>query len=128
MKVTGKIWCSLFLLMLLGCRTAEVAREDCGYISHTSMAERLVRDSVFVHDSIFLREKADTVFLIKYRTMYKERLLRDTVVVRDTLHVERQVIKKVRQRNGVVLWLLLLLVPLTCAVIWWFWKRAGKEA
>lgn len=38
------------------------------------------RDSVFVHDSVFIREKNDTVYLTRWKTIYKEHLKTDTIV------------------------------------------------
>ncbi|MBQ3244213.1 MAG: hypothetical protein IJB01_06360 [Bacteroidaceae bacterium] len=111
MKTTRKIWCSLILLALLGCKSVKVVKEDSGYSSHTNVVERIVHDSIFVHDSIYIRDKADTVFFTKYRTMYKERMARDTVMLRDTLYVERQTVKKSAPHNYGRKWLLFLMLP-----------------
>lgn len=44
-------------------------------------------------DSIYIRERGDTVFLEKYRTVYKDRVTirTDTVVLTDSVQVVRQV-------------------------------------
>lgn len=111
MKTTGKIWCSLILLALLGCKSVKVVKEDSGYSSHTNVVESVVHDSIFVHDSIYIRDKADTVFFTKYRTMYKERMACDTVMLRDTLYVERQTVKESAPHNYGRKWLLFLMLP-----------------
>ena len=80
---------SLFVLFLAGCRSLE--HRETGFLSLNRMAEHVRIDSIVLHDSIFIREKSDTVFFTKYRTLYKERLLRDTVVTCDTVYVERTV-------------------------------------
>ena len=41
----------------------------------------LQRDSIFVQDSVYIREKADTVYITRWRTEYKEALRVDTVQV-----------------------------------------------
>lgn len=41
----------------------------------------VMRDSVFVKDSVFVREKNDTVFLTKWHTVYREVLRVDTFQV-----------------------------------------------
>ena len=87
--------CSLFLLLALGCGSVE--RNGYGFISSDRMEERLRIDSIVLHDSIFIREKSDTVFFTKYRTLYKERILCDTVLRCDTVYVEREVC---REREG----------------------------
>ena len=80
---------SLFVLFLAGCRSLE--HRETGFLSLNRMAEHVRIDSIVLHDSIFIREKSDTVFFTKYRTLYKERLLHDTVVKCDTVYVERTV-------------------------------------
>ena len=61
------------------------------FYSANRINEHVRIDSIVLHDSIFIREKSDTVFFTKYRTLYRERLLRDTVVQCDTIYVEREV-------------------------------------
>lgn len=58
--------------------------------------DRLLRDSIYVHDSIYVREKGDTVFVNKWHTLYKDRLLRDTIYVNrtDTIRVPYPVEKE----------------------------------
>lgn len=58
----------LFLLLLCGCRTEYVPIESVRYDS--LMIEKLMRDSVFVRDSVYLQEKGDTVFKYKDRFVY----------------------------------------------------------
>lgn len=58
--------------------------------------DRLLRDSIYVHDSIYVREKGDTVFVNMWHTLYKDRLLRDTIYVNltDTIKVPLPVEKE----------------------------------
>lgn len=91
MKGTGKIWFSMVVLMLCACRSVPGSIAGTDVRVHTNIVERIVRDSVFVHDSIFVRENPDTVFFTRYRTLYKENVLRDTVLLCDTLYRERTV-------------------------------------
>ena len=44
-------------------------------------------DTVFLRDSVFVKEKGDTVFLERYRYMYRDRILRDSLIVRDAIRV-----------------------------------------
>lgn len=100
------------LLMLASCgsmRHASTTRidRDSTYMS-TQRLDSLFRaiaqhDSIFVRDSIFIREKGDTVTKYvertRYRyktrtdTLYKDRLLRDTVFINrtDSVTVEKPV-------------------------------------
>lgn len=58
----------LFPLLLCGCRTEYVPIESVRYDS--VMIEKLMRDSVFVRDSVYLKEKGDTVYKYKDRFVY----------------------------------------------------------
>ena len=110
-----KIWFSMLLLALCGCRAVPTGVDVHGQRVHTNVVESVVRDSVFLRDSIFLRVKADTVYLTKYRTLYKERVVRDTVVMCDTLYRERVVTKEKRvlpSGKSVLIGLLLFAVVL----------------
>lgn len=75
------MWWVLLFLFLCGCRTEYVPIESVRYDS--VMIEKLMRDSVFVRDSVYVREKGDTVFVGKdrYVYVYKNRI--------DTFYVER---------------------------------------
>ena len=112
MKGTGKIWFSLVVLVLCACRTVpeNIAGSDVNV--HTGIVGHIARDSVFVHDSIFVRESPDTVFFIRYRTLYKENIVRDTVLQCDTLYRERTVTRYVAPPGCVNVewrWLVLLI-------------------
>lgn len=53
------------------------------------------RDSIYVQDSVIVREKADTIFVTRWRTEYRDRVVRDTVFesrvdsVQNVVEVER---------------------------------------
>lgn len=65
-------------------------------VEHTRIdyRDRFVRDSLYIHDSVFVKEKVkgDTVFLDRfvYRYIYKDKVRTDTVLreVRDTTLLE----------------------------------------
>ena len=83
------LFLSLLVLSFTGCRSVE--RSNHEFYSANRINEHVRIDSIVLHDSIFIREKSDTVFFTKYRTMYRERVLRDTVVQCDTIYVEREI-------------------------------------
>lgn len=84
----------LFLLFLCGCRTEYVPVESVRYDS--VMIEKLMRDSVFVRDSVYLKEKGDTVFKYKDRFVYVYKNRVDTFFaekireIEVPVHVERK--------------------------------------
>lgn len=61
------VWLVL-LLVLCGCRTEYVPLEVVRYDS--LMMDRLIRDSVFVRDSVYIKEKGDTVYKYKNKYVY----------------------------------------------------------
>lgn len=69
----------LAVLLMCGCRTGYVPIESVSYDS--VMVKKLMRDSVFVRDSVYLKEKGDTVYKHKDRFVYVYRNLTDTFTV-----------------------------------------------
>lgn len=91
-KAVKRVVCSLFAVLLLaGCSTVK----DKTFEEHSRLQyrERAVRDSVFCHDSIVVRSKADTVYVTRERTLYRDRLRVDTLWHCDTIY--RDVVKEV---------------------------------
>ena len=66
--------------MLSGCRSVkyvpvEVIKTDTTYIN------KVQRDSIYQLDSIYIRDKGDTVLITKTKYIYRDKLVRDTVYV-----------------------------------------------
>ena len=80
--------------LLCSCKTQYVPVETVRM--ETQYIDRLQRDSIFVKDSVFLREKNDTVYLTKWRVEYREALRIDTfnIVKVDSLNTIVEVEKK----------------------------------
>ena len=119
MKSRTRIILSALLLSLAACGTVQRSNDvelvaQNNYVGHTKA------DSVMLRDSIFIREKSDTVYYTKYRTIYKERLRVDTVVRCDTLYRDREVVvervREVERRNS--LYWKLPLVALVLLLLW----------
>lgn len=70
----------LSVLCLTACKTVQTATNST--TNHTT--KQLQKDRVFVHDSIFVRIRADTVYLEKWHTRWREREITRT----DTVQVE----------------------------------------
>ena len=107
-----RIVVSLFLLLVVGCRAHETTVSD--RVSTSTHIERVLVDSVVLRDSIVIRERYDTVFYTKYRTLYKERIKVDTVVRCDTIYAERMISVEKKEKNRVLWWLIIPLI----AVLW----------
>lgn len=62
------------------------------------MRETRTTDSVYVRDSIYVREGTDTVWMTRWRTSWRERTVHDTVREHDTDTVwETRCVEKVVQ-------------------------------
>ena len=64
----------------------------------TEYRDKVFRDSVTRYDSVYMKEKGDTLILERYRYLYKNSIIRDTTIIRDTIQVPYpvEVIKQVK--------------------------------
>lgn len=118
---------------LAGCSTqyvpVETVRTDSVFFS------RLQRDSIFIRDSVYTKEKGDTVFQWKYKYVYKYVTARDTTFIErvDTVRINVPVERKLtwwQQKKqdfaevlaGLVFaWVLYRIIP-------WIIKRTRKTS
>lgn len=123
----------LFLLLLCGCRTEYVPIESVRYDS--VMIEKLMRDSVFVRDSVYLKEKGDTVFKYKDRFVYVYKNRVDTFFaekireIEVPVPVERKLTWWERVKLNYAEWVIAVLVAiaLVYALRQWLARKIRKE-
>lgn len=104
--IKGLLWGLLLCLiatLLWGCRTVKLVPVP-EYHVRDSVVLRHTRDSVYLHDSVYVDvyRKGDTVYLTRdrWRTAYRDRLLRDTVTVvrRDSVpYVDTKYVEKTKE-------------------------------
>lgn len=118
MKIRISEW--LLLVILCSCSTVkyvpvETVKNDSIYIAQVE------HDSIYVKDSIYIREKADTVYITRWRTEYKEALRVDTFLVQRTdsinsvVEVEKRLTKIQQLKMDIgagVLWAIPILLAL----------------
>ena len=113
MKTGIRVCLSTILVFgLVACRSRVEVNEVAKEVKY-NFVERLVVDSVVLHDSVFVREKADTVYYAKYHTQFKERVRIDTVWRCDTVYCDREVVveKEVKGvRNAFLIWIAVILL------------------
>lgn len=68
------------LFVICSCRTVkyipvETIKVDTTYIN------KLQRDSIYMLDSVCVKEKGDTVLIEKYKYLYRDKLVRDTMYI-----------------------------------------------
>lgn len=84
----------LLIWSMCSCSTQYVPVESVRYDS--VFFEKICKDSIFVQDSVFIRQKGDTVFKDKFHVVYKYVFQRDTMLTvrRDSIPVPIPVEKK----------------------------------
>ena len=123
----------LFLLFLCGCRTEYVPIESVRYDS--VMIEKLMRDSVFVRDSVYLQEKGDTIYKYKDRFVYVYKNRVDTFFaekireIEVPVPVERKLSWWERVKLNYAEWVIAVLVAiaLVYALRQWLARKIRKE-
>ena len=81
--------------MLYSCKSIKYIPVETTKIEYR---DNFVRDSIFRYDSVFVKEKGDTLILEKYRYLYKNRIVKDSIFINDTIRVPYpvEVIKQVK--------------------------------
>lgn len=123
----------LLMLILCGCRTEYVPLETVKYDS--LMITKLMRDSVYVRDSIYLREKGDTVYKYKDRYVYVYKSLVDTFYMEKIrekevpVPVERKLTWWERVKLDYAEWVfgMIVAVALVYALRKWLARKIRKE-
>lgn len=131
-------WYHYLILLLImyffcECRTEYVPIESVRYDS--IMIEKLMRDSVFVRDSVYLQEKGDTIYKYKdkYVYVYKNRV--DTFLaekireIEVPVPVERKLTWWERVKLNYAEWVIAVLVAiaLVYALRKWLARKIWKE-
>lgn len=85
-----KLFIFLFIISAcFGCKT------QIKYIpvetEHVEYRDNYLRDSIFTYDSVFVKEKGDTIFLEKYKYLYRDKLIRDSIFIYDSIPVPYEV-------------------------------------
>jgi len=66
----------------------------------TECRDKIVKDSVYLYDSIYIKEKGDTLIMERYRYLYRDKFIRDSVFINDTIRVPYpvEVVKQGKKR------------------------------
>lgn len=106
----------ILLLLVVGCKQTEYVpvvstQTDSVYIT------KIEKDSVLVRDSVFVKDKGDTVFVERWKTVYKSKVLTDTFYIekRDSIPYPVEVVV---EKSHIPVWMWwLALFGVTCAVL-----------
>lgn len=94
------IVCAVMILSSCGALRKQI---ETVYVRDTTYISKLQVDSVFKRDSIFVKEKNDTIYVYKEKVRNRYRLLRDTVYQHsiDSVYVDKvREVKVEKQLNA----------------------------
>ena len=119
--VIGVIIGTVLCAMLFGCTTTKYVP----VIEHRTDTVRITqqqRDSIYLHDSIRVSEKGDTIRIEKWHTRYIERTSHDTIyhARHDSIPVPYKVTEYVERKRSTMEWGLIALgtVALLGFIVW----------
>ena len=97
----------LFCMFLLSCGSTKYIEVPVETVK-TEYRNQLRIDTVLTNDSIIIKEKGDTVFLEKYKYIYRVKELKDTVNITDTIPVV-QIVEVTKEINKLYTWQIILM-------------------
>lgn len=113
--------------LLTGCTTMRYV-PVVEHRTDTLLCNSSIRDSIYVHDSIHVREKDDTVTIERWHTRWRDRWQHDTLYISMTDSVPKpypvEVVKEVPRERSTVEWGLLITGLL--AIAWIFFRITIK--
>ena len=89
------LFLAVIATMLYSCKSVKYIPVETTKIEYR---DNLVKDSIFRYDSVFVKDKGDTLILEKFRYLYKNRIVKDSVFINDTIRVAYpiEIIKQVK--------------------------------
>jgi hypothetical protein len=119
------LWALFLMTMCTGCTTTKYVQVP-EYHTDTLIQTKVLKDSVWLCDSTYIREKGDTVLIERWHTQYKWREVHDTTYVSktDSIPYPVEVTKEVPaeltwwQQTRLHLANILLIALALCAVVW----------
>lgn len=116
------LWAMVGATLCVMCSCARVQYVPVESIKTDSIfIKQYERDSIHTHDSVFVKSKADTIYINHWRTIYRDRVVRDTVFesrvdsVQNTVEVERKLSKLEQTQMDIgkgVMWAVPILIAL----------------
>jgi hypothetical protein len=118
LSVTFLILAVALMLAFSGCTTTRYVPVE-HHTTDTVYQSKLQRDSIWLHDSIHVSEKGDTIRIERWRTKFVEREVHDTLyqAKRDSIPVPYEVIKEVPRDRSTVEWMLIAVGILSLVIL-----------
>ena len=115
---------ALLSVLVTSCGAARKQIETI-YLRDTTYISKVQVDSVFRRDSVFVKEKNDTIYIYKEKVRDRYRLLRDTVYRHkvDSVYIDR--VREVKVEKELTAWqkfrlrgFWTLLAAIACWIVW----------
>jgi DNA polymerase sigma len=120
------LFLSIIAILLYSCKSVKYIPVETTKINYR---DNLVRDSVIHYDSVYVKDKGDTLILERYKYLYKNRIVKDSVFVNDTIRIPYpvEVVKQIKTplssfQNFQILCGRLVLFALLFVAIYFVWK------
>lgn len=120
------------IFMLASCRTEYIPVESVRYDS--IYFAKLQKDSIYIQDSIYIKEKGDTVFVDKFKYIYKYVNLKDTCYIekKDSILIPYPVERKLtwwkRKTQNLGDWVAeLIIIVILYRLVGWMIRKTRKE-
>jgi len=86
---------SMIIVSFFSCKTLKYIPVDS---IRTEYRDKFIRDSIIRYDSIFVKEKGDTLIIERYKYLYCNKIINDSIFINDTIRVPYpvEVIKNVK--------------------------------
>lgn len=103
-----KYYIVLLLVLICSCTTTKYVEVPVDKV-RTEYVDKIKYDSIYSQDSIYIREKGDTIFKDSYKYLYKYKYIRDTLNTTDTITVTKP-IEVGKEINKLYTWQILLMI------------------
>ena len=67
------------------------------------------RDTIIVKDSVYLKKINDTIYIEKYKTLFKSKIQKDTIIKTDTIPIIKEV-EVIKEVNKLKDWQIILMI------------------
>lgn len=105
------IW-FVIALLLASCKQTEYVQVVEHHTDSLYITSQL-RDSIYLHDSVYVREKGDTILMERWHTAWRERVRTDTVIVQRTDSIPMPyIVEKVVEKSKPTKWWQLVAVAI----------------
>ncbi len=118
----------LFLTnILISCKSTKIVEIPVDRVK-VEYKDRLQVDTIIKNDSIIIKNKGDTIYIEKYKYVYRIKERKDTISIRDTITVVKQVeVIKEKEINKLMWWQKLLIGIGGIAIIFYLFKYIIKK-